>query len=200
VRALLERNDTAQERVIQREELLDDLSGTITEYLLRLSAQKDLPPAVALRPALLLHVATDVERIGDHAENIAELARMRGAREARFSEGAVREIETLLELLQTLGREVEAVFAGGAKGPATAVLEAKRALNRAVDADLDNHAARLHAGICIPVSGILYVELVMNLRRVANHLRNIAMSLASGMPEQTAEVRRLKEQLREGEA
>jgi Na+/phosphate symporter len=75
------------------------------------------------------------------------------------------------------------------------VLARKHDIDVAVDGFLDNHARRLESGKCSVTSGMIFVELIMNLRRVANHLRNIAASATSRMPEHTLRVRQLRERI-----
>jgi phosphate:Na+ symporter len=194
VHAFLSNDEHAQEEIVKREDRLDDLYRSVGEYLVAIS-KHTTDTELALKPALLLHVASDVERIGDHAENIVELARLLSGARLPFSRAAFRDIAELDRLVGTLGKHVAAMFEGGGEPEIATVLTDKQALNACVDRCLDSHVARLEEGTCNAMGGILFVELIMNLRRVANHLRNIAVSLGNAMPEQSFQVNRIKQEL-----
>jgi phosphate:Na+ symporter len=194
VKAFLASNERQLTSVVKREGLVDDLYRTIAEYLLRVSRQ-----AVAVEQALqlqmLLQVMSDVERIGDHADNVTELTSMYAAEHVRLNASAEAEVEDLAAKVAELAALVEPAFDVPNSASMPEVLRSKRVINDTVDTVLDNHAVRLGAGSCRPVSGLVFVELVMNLRRVANHLRNIAAGLSLEQPQRTAPIHRLKQEL-----
>ena len=196
VDAFLESDEPAQAMVRKRETLVDDLDRTIGAYLLKLS-QKDIPPALASEVPLWVHVMSDVERIGDHAENIVEIAELGESSETRFSDQAVAEVKETLALVLSLGESVDRAMEKQNEECMSDVLARKDRVSEAVDRFLDNHAERLEGGTCAVTAGMIFVELIMNLRRVANHLRNIAVSVTSRMPEHTLYVQKLKQQLQE---
>jgi len=188
VSAVLARDEVAQELVVQREERIDDLYKAAAHYLLACSRQP-LPPDLAARPPLLLHIMSDVERIGDHAENIVEMGEIYARREAALGASAVAEIQRLARQINDLGRLAVQALEEPSPDRADAVLRGKEELNDTVDTLLDRHAARIAEGSSTVVAGIVFLELVMNLRRVANHLRNIAVSAAGRAPEHTRRAR-----------
>lgn len=194
VHAFVANDEHAQEEILQREDRLDDLYRTIGEYLISISKQTSYSE-LALKPTWLLHIGSDAERIGDHAENIVELARMIPGTRQSFSHAALRNVAALNRHIQTLGADVAAMFEKADDADSAKALTDKQALNACVDHCLDAHTARLEEGTCDAINDILFVELVMNLHRVANHLRNIAISLGHDRPEQSGEVRRIREDL-----
>jgi phosphate:Na+ symporter len=196
VQAFLERDTRHLELVKKREDLIDDLHFTIADYIMRL-ARNDLPKDQLTRPALWMHVMNDVERIGDHAENIAELAATRLEDRGRFSREAIEEVRDVLDRVVDLGCSVQDAMEHQTPAIMAAVLRKKEALNVRVDEVLDRHETRLSEGTCGVIAGIIFVELVMNLRRVANHLRNIAASATSHAPEHTLLVQRMREAIKE---
>ncbi|MFC1467336.1 Na/Pi cotransporter family protein [Verrucomicrobiota bacterium] len=194
VRAFIEHDSSACELVMKREALVDDLYHTTGEYLLMVS-RGEVTPELATRPALWMHLMSDVERIGDHAENIVELCGVRSADPVRFSRQETGEMEETLGLILQMGAEVNEAMQDQDEGHMLPILQLKEQVNYAVDQILDRHAERLEEGVTTPTAGILFVEAIMNLRRVANHLRNIAASVTSKAPEHTAQIRKLKEEL-----
>jgi phosphate:Na+ symporter len=193
--AFLKRDEAAQAMVLKREALIDDLDLTIGDYLLKL-AQRDIPPMLAASAPLWLHVMGDVERIGDHAENIVEIAELRKNGRARFSQVAVDETEAVMSLVLALAKSVDRALQEQRESCMKEVLEHKSEINAAVDRYLDNHAARMEQGRCSVTSGMVFLELITNLRRVANHMRNIAASVTSQLPENSQQIQKLKQELR----
>jgi phosphate:Na+ symporter len=194
VESLIEGDEAAQALVIKREALVDDLEKIIAEYIVRIG-QERLPPGLSTRPALLLHVMSDVERIGDHAENIVELRDMCRERGVEFSPEAAAESRQLVRETAALGGIAARALETQDEGLMAEILSAKQRHNALVDTLLDNHAARLEAGTCTVVGGIVFVETVISMRRVSNHLRNIVMSITSRVPEHTRQVAKLRQEL-----
>ena len=194
VHAFFERDEMRQELVLKREALVDDLYRTVAHYLADIARHG--PPAHLLsRPPLLLHIMNDAERIGDHAENIVEISQAYTEKESRFSDAARAEIDRLLELTMALGRTALKQLDAPSDERGADVLRLKRKINARVDQFLDAHDRRLQNGRCSVIAGIVYVDLLMNLRRVTNHLRNIAMSAGTDMPEHTLQVQQLAREL-----
>jgi phosphate:Na+ symporter len=160
--------------VEKKEELVDELQDRITLYLSTLLSRSVLTTAQSKRLAGLLHVVNDVERVGDHAHNIAQYAEAKLEEKLPFSELAINELEMLFGKTDDI--MVRAVEALRTHDPVLA----KKAFNRenAIDkleAELrQNHINRLNQGKCWPGSGVVYVELLNNLERIADHAVNIA--------------------------
>jgi phosphate:Na+ symporter len=178
VSALVARDETTQDMVLKRESIVDDLYRIVTEFVVHVS-RAPLPPELASRPALLLHIMSDVERIGDHAENIVELGEAYSKPEARFTDDAKQDIAGLLEALDALAEVTLNVMTAPSADAAPAAHARRADIDSKADQVLRHHKARLASGRCSSTAAIVFDELVMNLRRVANHLLNIAAK-ASG--------------------
>lgn len=194
VTAFIERDSAAVADVLKYETLVDDLYKTTGEFLIMVSKAK-MPLELSPLPALWMHLMGDVERIGDHAENIVELLQVQAPAPVRFSESEIEDINQTLGLVQQMGSAVQKAMEDEGTDHMLEVLELKEKVNAAVDLILDSHVHRLEKGTTTSTGGIIFVELIINLRRVANHLRNIAATITGKMPEQTAQVRKLKEEL-----
>ncbi len=160
---------------INRDEaIVDDLQEQITFYLSALLSQNSLTEAQSQRLAGLLHIVSDIERVGDHANNIANLAEKRYREQLPFSELALNEMELFF------GKSVD-LFSKACQALRENNLEqAKQVQNRESNMDKleeelrQNHIHRLNQGKCWPGSGVIYVEMLSNLERVAAHSANIA--------------------------
>lgn len=192
VRGFLDRNQKLLDSVLAREEIVDELCKAVTHYTLLLS-RRPLPAPLQNQPLLWLHVMSDAERLSDHAENIAQLKDAFPEEEARCSAASIAELEELLSHILRLGEQVTAVLEYASDANVAALVKDKEEINRLVDENLVRHAARIARGETTPIGGILYAEMVTNLRRASSHLRHIAISTGAGGPEMTWLKRRLRE-------
>lgn len=164
---------------VRRDEtIVDELQEQITFYLSALLSQNSLTEAQSHRLAGLLHVVSDVERVGDHANNIAALAEKKYQEQLPFSEWALNEIELFF------GKVMDLYAKAGQSLRENNVEMARQIENREENIDkLEeelrfNHILRLNQGKCWPGSGVIYVEMLNNLLRVAAHSANIAFVVA----------------------
>jgi Na+/phosphate symporter len=109
---------------------------------------------------------------------------------AGLSRQAVIDIRRLADEIAALGRLAVQTIEEPGTDRSAAVLAAKDRINTLADVMLDDHDERLATGKCRLLPGIAFVELVMNLRRVANHMRNIGISMSLRMPERSQAARR----------
>jgi phosphate:Na+ symporter len=179
VDSLLKQDEALQAEVLEQEALVDDLCTSVTDYILTLSG-KELPGALSGHPALLLHIMSDVERLGDHAENIAELAQTYARMKKAFSEAAVSdlvELRTSLHALATLTLEALDHMGRDRTNEAASL---RGVVLEQFGMCRSRHTQRLEDGRCTPLAGIVFDNLITNLRSVATHLEHIARATARG--------------------
>jgi phosphate:Na+ symporter len=122
----------------------------------------------------LFHVVNDIERIGDHSDNLSELAQYMLDGNLQFSETAIKELKYMYETAKY------AVASSIAALENSDALEAKKAIEAESKIDDINkqlrteHIARLNRHECNPESGTIFLEVVSNLERVGDHSDNIA--------------------------
>ena len=162
-----------EDRVLNREELIDRLQHEITAYLVDLSRRELAPAEAALIPALI-HAVNDTERIGDHSETLVDLTRMKRSDNHQLTEGANREIRELQALLDMQFDAVLRVFHAGELDQAKTVLKKEDEINRLVRDATEAHVRRLEQGECEIHSGVIFLEVLTALERVGDRLTNIA--------------------------
>ena len=192
VDGFLKRDQARLDSVLVREDMVDELCKAITAYTMQLS-RGPLPQPLQNQPLLWMHIMSDVERISDHAENIAQLKESFPEEESILSPDSISELNVLTELTRRAGEQTIAVIGYASEANVAEIVRSKEEINRIVDANLVQHASRIARGETTPVGGILYAEIVTNLRRASNHLRNVAISVGSGGPEMTWLKRKLRE-------
>jgi len=159
--------------VFEMEESIDALRDAVDEYLDRIDPGL-LASEDDRRLHVFHHVVGDIERIGDHAVNIAQRADRIRRGGHRFSRQAVEELGHMFERSVDLYRLSLRALQGEDRAAAEAALEAEKEIDRLEDEYQANHIHRLETETCDPEAGILFVEILHNLERIGDHAANIA--------------------------
>ncbi|GAH82465.1 unnamed protein product, partial [marine sediment metagenome] len=129
----------------------------------------------------LLHTVNDLERIGDHAVNIVEIAERKIEQKVPFSDFALEEAAQLRkEVGQMFGYIKEALENDDAEVARKALLNENN-LNRMQLDFRRNHVQRMSGGFCSPESGLIFCDLVDNIEKIGDHLTNIAQAVIGGL-------------------
>jgi phosphate:Na+ symporter len=164
-----------RERTDRREARIDELQHDITEYLVKLS-QRNLIESESKQLPLLMHSVNDAERIGDHAENLLELAERRVDRRLAFSDQAQGELRELFGEVEAMFRHVLTVLTEEEREAAERALHCEERVNNLYRELGANHTRRLEKGECSLTSGVAFLDMVANLEKVGDHLTNIAQA------------------------
>jgi phosphate:Na+ symporter len=166
--------------VRELEDQIDAFQMEITSYLTDLS-EEALSEDVSTELPVLLHAVNDLERIGDHAVNIVEIAERKNLQKLEFSEAARQEAEQIRdELIQMFSRVVAALEAGDV-AKARSALASERKLNEMQLEFRRSHVARMTDGACTAVAGLIFIDLVDNAEKIGDHLTNIAQATIGGL-------------------
>ncbi|HBZ34422.1 MAG TPA: hypothetical protein DEO38_04895 [Bacteroidales bacterium] len=158
------------------EEELDFLNKELVRYAVTLSG-KQLNLYDNQYLASTIRTVSDLERIGDYAENIIEYADSLRTQEARFSDYAIAEIKEAQRLINDLYKEIMIAYHKvdlTALGRANQIEDEIDKLTREMET---NHIQRLSLNICDPNVGTEYISLSQNSERVADHLINVGKSI-----------------------
>ncbi len=174
--ALITLDEEDIEEVYHVEENINFLNHEITNYLVKIS-QTNLPVEDAKSIGGLFHVVNDIERIGDHAENVADSAKMRIKTGCGFSPEAIKEMTVMLEMVNTLVQYAVEMF----RNDSSEHLEDIKRLEDEVDMKereyQQNHVDRMTRGECKPEGGMIFSDVISGLERVADHATNIAFAI-----------------------
>jgi phosphate:Na+ symporter len=163
--------------IYRDEGLVDDLQEQITFYLSALLSQNSLTESQSHRLAGLLHIVTDIERVGDHANNIAHLAEKKHQEQLQFSELALNEIELMFGKANEVYLKACLAFSEENMELAKQILSREESIDKLEEELRQNHIHRLNQGKCWPGSGVVYVEMLSNLQRISAHSANIACAI-----------------------
>lgn len=173
--ALINRSDKDLDKVMENEEVINYLNHHITSYLVKLNAL-DITDSDSDYIARVFHAINDIERVGDHAINLAEAAQHNIGEGFKFSDPAREELNQLCGSVVTLLERSMAAF----DNQSLSDNEAKELsdLEEHID-DLtlecqDSHIFRLNRKECNTEAGMLYLNTITDFERVGDHAINIA--------------------------
>ncbi len=157
------------------EKNIDFLSHAITNYLVKIN-QTNLPIEDLKSIGALFHAVNDIERIGDHAENIAEAAARRIETGVGFSKEALRELGEMMDMVNTVLRFSIEMFVKSTEEHAEDIRHLEEAIDEKEKELQQKHIERLANNECTPEAGALFSEIVSGLERVGDHAINIAFA------------------------
>ena len=172
----LDEEDIAE--VYEVEKNINFLNHAITDYLVKIN-QTTLPIEDLNSLGALFHVVNDIERIGDHAENVADAARQRKEEGISISKEAQKELGDMLEMVNKIIRYAVEMFA---KSDETHMQEIVTLENQVDEKERElqkKHVERLTKGECSPEAGMIFSDVVSGLERVADHATNIAFAITT---------------------
>lgn len=173
--ALLNKNEEAMETVYKKEEVIDYLNTEITNYLVKIN-QLSLPIQDRKQLGLMFHVVNDIERIGDHAENIADYAKTTMSANLKFTKKAQNELRQMFEMVTQLLNYSLTMFVSGDDTHANDILQLEKDIDKMEKKLQKKHINRLANNKCEPHAAMIFSDLLSNLERVADHGTNIAFA------------------------
>ena len=162
--------------VAQREDVIDKYEDKLGSYLIKLTG-KELTEQQNLDVTKFLHTIGDMERIGDHAMNIAECAKEIHEKSIVFSEGADRELKTMFAAVQEITYNAITAFTTNDLELAYRIEPLEELIDSLCDEMKLHHVDRLQRGICKLSQGFVFNDLLTNYERVADHCSNIAVAM-----------------------
>lgn len=174
-------------KVAPKELVVDDLQTAITNYLVELT-QRELSKEQSEEIPALLHSVNDIERIGDHAENLVELAERKIDEKLFFSEQAVKEVKQMHQKVSEMLELTIIALKSESQKEAEKILEIEQEINKMTLKFRDNHIRRLNKRQCRLLAGIVFLDIIMNFEKIADHLNNIGQMIKGEM-----KVKRLEE-------
>ncbi len=161
------------EKLEEREQEIDARQADIAEYLSKLM-EKTITHEQAEQIPMLLHCVNDSERIGDHVSIVREIFGRLDETEKGLSGHAIEEYEKLLQKLTTQAQGVLSLLAGVNTAVRQSAMTLKDEILVMATKSEMNHLLRLREKKCSAEVGILYIELLGEVRKVSRHLANIA--------------------------
>ncbi len=162
------------EQVNQTEKIVNELTHKVAQYSSELW-QKSLSQDLSIVLSSYINGLGDLERIGDHAQNLIELYDYKRENRLPFSEKAMEEFE---EMFSTTNRAVELsleAIAGEDVEKAREVIDVLESKIDTMEKELRiRHIKRLNKGDCHPSAGVVFIDILSNLERIGDHAHNLS--------------------------
>lgn len=173
--ALINRSDKDLDKVMEKEEVINYLNHHITSYLVKLNAL-DITDSDSDYIARVFHAINDIERVGDHATNLAEAAERNIGDGLTFSDAARDELNQLCgSVITLLDRSIEAFDRQSlGDGEAKELSDLEEHIDDLTLTCQDAHIFRLNRNECNTEAGMLYLNTITDFERVGDHAINIA--------------------------
>jgi phosphate:Na+ symporter len=173
MQAFLNSDEKMMNSVIERETTINYLEREITGYMVSLS-NTPLSEHQSELITSLFHVVNDIERIGDHADNLGELARYKMVNKISFSEKAISDVTYMFETVKYAVDNSIAALENFNIESAQKTIDAEYKIDTMEQQLKKEHITRLSNLQCSPAGSSIYLELLTNLERVGDHSNNIA--------------------------
>ena len=171
--AFLTKNEASAYKVFDMEKKVNVLTKQILEFLVKLD-KESLTDDEKDKLVTLMNCLNDIERVGDHADNIAELALYKIENNVSFSESAVSEIKEMYGLTKEVYQMSLNALTTIDCDDCNKVLLNDKDIDNMFKNLRKNHIERLNNHICEPNSGVIFLDTIGNLERIGDHSSNIA--------------------------
>lgn len=157
----------------EMEVAINNLDQKITHYLVNI-ASSSLSEQESEEHSVLLNTVRDIERIGDHCENMIELIEYQITNNVVISESAMSDLDQMYKLTFSTVKEALVALYHNDRNIARQVIENENLIDQMEQQFRKQHIIRLIEGSCAPQAGIVYIDIISNLERIGDHAVNIA--------------------------
>jgi len=173
IEAIISGNENLIDEIYNNEKVINELERRIGEYLQAVS-NTAIGEEQLKKVGMLFNTIHDVERMGDHAENLAEIAQYKLDNRVSFSS---RAIEELKEVYKNVDNAIDSAFLALSNEDIASVNkvdEYERKVDDLRDLFKESHIKRLNKSECNVNAGVLFLDILTNLERVSDHCVNVA--------------------------
>ncbi len=176
IKAFFDKSEKMAKETFKVEKIINEMEREIASYLLKVSnteisgGQREIVEG-------LFNTINDIERVGDHADNLAELAIYRIENKLTFSDKALEDLDFMHKRVAKSYREALTALKTGDIQTAKRVVEREGEIDYMEKKLRANHISRLNNQDCTPGSGVIFLDMISNLERIADHASNIALAV-----------------------
>jgi phosphate:Na+ symporter len=166
-------NDGKRKNIQYIEPVLDRLRAEIVQYLWKISCN-ELTENLSKKLFSYTAMVDDIERIGDHAFHIADLARDKFQRNIGFSAAGKEELHAINAMVVDNLADAASLIEFPDKLKIKEVTLREETIDQNVKEAREKHLVRFHQRVCQAQAGPIFVELLIHLERISDHCQNIA--------------------------
>ena len=176
VRAFRTGNTGDAERVLVSEDMIDELRDSIANYLIRIT-EKEISEMEAKMVPSFLHSINDIERIGDHAENIAELALRMVDKKITIPEDELADLGKMYNIVQRMMNKAIDALSDLDVELTHDIFKKEKELNRKFMQFREGHVEKMNSKQYQSFSSIIYTDMLANFEKIGDHITNIAQAI-----------------------
>jgi phosphate:Na+ symporter len=176
MRAFKDNDESLVQKVYENEKLINILDQEITKYLVKLSNTELSEEQVGIVTSTF-HVVNDIERIGDHAENVADLTNEKIVNRLEFSQEALEELKSIYDCTIDALEVCIGSYENHDAGKAEQILVFEQKIDKLEEDFRKSHIKRLNNGQCSAFAGAIFLDIISNFERIGDHSVNIAESV-----------------------
>lgn len=174
------KNNKDIDKIDNWENAVDNRRLNIIEYLTKIM-EEPLNHNESIKIPALMHVASDIERIGDHAVNLKKLSLQKNEKKLLFSSMAVIEFNNMNKIIIYMINQVIKALNSNDVKEAKVVFNYENEINNIRNIYRKNHICRLTHKECDPLSGIVFLDTIANFEKIGDHLTNIGQAVLDGL-------------------
>ena len=178
IECLLGKTLDKQEKFDKREKQINFMNKELSKYLVKITST-ELSYRDELKIASYYHVISDIERIGDYSENIMEYTESLLEDNLEFSEPAIEDIREMYNKVCLVYDNAMTAFENKDLAARAITEKYEEDVDSCLRVVSDRHLARLYKSACTSANGAIFISLVNNLERIADHMTNISHSITS---------------------
>lgn len=174
LRGFIKKDSNVCSEVFKTEKLINEMERSIGEFLFKLS-NSDLDMRERAFIDNMINVVNDIERIGDHADNIAELALEQINDKITISPMAIEQLEEMGKRVKKSVKQSLKALETEDRSIANMVIAREGEIDYMEKQLRKEHIKRLNDKLCLPASGVTFLDVISNLERIGDHASNIAL-------------------------
>ena len=159
--------------VYKTEKTINNMEKMLTEYLIKVD-NLSLTEHQKLVVANLFYSVSDIERVGDHSDNLAELAQSMAEKNYRFSDTALSDLKSISDVVQAAFEHAVLARQYGNMDDVRKVSQLEDEVDNLEEELREKHIERLSSGKCTASAGIVFLDIISNLERISDHAYNLA--------------------------
>lgn len=180
IKAFFENNEELAHKVFDLEKKVNELSKVTLEFLVKLD-KVSLTNYEKDKLVVLMSALNDIERVGDHADNIGELVLYKLENKVNFSDSANDEVREMFETTLSVYKSTLDAIRSIELDDCNKVIVNDNKIDEIYKTLRKNHIDRLNNYVCEPNAGVIFLDIIGNLERIGDHSSNIAESIIEAL-------------------
>lgn len=173
-----EYNEEEAAKLEENEDFIDKCESSLNNFLLKVTSQNNMSRAERLDVSELLNSLSDMERIGDHCENLLVVSRNIHEQKISFSDQGMKEIEMALKATANIIDMTLSAFKEDDLQAISRIEPLAQTISEITELIKDHHVIRLQVGECGIPGGFALVDILTSLDRIGSHCKNIGLHIA----------------------